>query len=78
MGYGSLFRIDVTLTRTVLSEICIFNDDLSKQGHHIYIKRKEGEREQDSGETERRVCVRDRAWQREEVASVVKQTIRET
>ncbi len=29
-------------------------------GHHIYFKRKEGTREQDTGETEReRVCARD-------------------
>ncbi len=43
--------------RRVLYGICLFNDNVSKQGHHIYMKRKEGEREQDSGETER-VCER--------------------
>ncbi len=42
--------------RTVLSKIHLFNDNVSKHGHHIYMKQKEGEREQDSGETER-VCV---------------------
>ncbi len=58
--------------RTVLYGIRLFNDNISKHGHHIYMKPKEGEREQDSGETEREsVCVRDGVWQREEVASVV-------
>jgi len=48
------FRIDVTFEmRTILSEICLLNHDHSKHGHHIYMKRKEGEREQDSGKTER-------------------------
>jgi hypothetical protein len=63
--------------RTVLYGIRLFNDDLSKHGHHIYMKWNEGGREQDSGETERE-CVRDGAWQREEVALVVKWTIGET
>ncbi len=74
------FRTDVTFEmRTVLSEICLFNDYLSKHGHHIYMKRKEGEREQDSGETKReRECVRNGAWQREEVASVIKRAVGET
>jgi hypothetical protein len=40
------------------------------------MKRKSRERVQDSGETER-VCVRDGAWQREEVASVIKWTFGE-
>ncbi len=40
------------------------------------MKQKEGEREQDSGETERE-CARDGAWQKEEVASVVKMTVDE-
>ncbi len=44
----------------------------------LSLKRKEGEREQDSGETEReRVCVREGGWQQEEVASVVKMTAEE-
>ncbi len=52
--------------RTVLSEIRLFNDKLFRHGHHIYMKRKERERVQDSGETEReRDGVRDGAWQRE-------------
>ncbi len=57
--------------RTVLSEIRLFNDNISKHGYHIYMKWKEGEKEQDSGETEREF-VRDRAWQRGEVSWVVK------
>jgi hypothetical protein len=45
--------------RTVLSEIRLFNDNISKRGYHIYMNWKEGEKEQDSGETEReRVCER--------------------
>ncbi len=45
--------------RTVLYVIHLFNDNSSKHGHHIYIKQKEGEREQDSGDTEREsVCER--------------------
>ncbi len=56
---GANFCIDVTFEmRTVLSEIHLFNYDLSKQWHHIYMKWTEGEREPDSGETERE-CVRD-------------------
>jgi hypothetical protein len=39
--------------RTVLYEICLFNDKLYKNGDHIYMKKKVGEREQDSGERER-------------------------
>jgi hypothetical protein len=39
--------------KTVLSEIRLFNDDISKHGYHIYMKWKEGEKEQDSGEIER-------------------------
>jgi hypothetical protein len=62
--------------RTVMSEMCLFNDNLFRHGHHIYMKRKRRERVQDSGETER-VCVRDGAWQREEVASVIKWTFGE-
>ncbi len=47
--------------RTVLSEICLFNDNFFRDGHHIYMKQKEGEREQDGRETEREcVCVRER------------------
>jgi hypothetical protein len=64
--------------RTVLYGIHLFNDDFSKHGHHFCKKQKDGEREQDGGETEREsVCVRDRVWQREEVASVVKTAIEE-
>ncbi len=48
------FCIDVTFEmKTVLSEIRLFNDDISKHGYHIYMKWKEGEKEQDSGEIER-------------------------
>jgi len=60
--------------RTVLYKINLFNDKLCKQGHTIYMKRKEGEREQDRGETERGcMCVQ----RQEEVASVVKMTVEE-
>jgi hypothetical protein len=59
--------------RTVLSEMRLFNDDPFRHEHHIYMKCERRERVQDSGETERK-CVRDRAWQREEVVSVVKWT----
>ncbi len=45
--------------RTVLSRMGLFNDDLFRHGHHIYMKRRKRERVQDSGETERdRVCER--------------------
>jgi hypothetical protein len=39
--------------RTVLYRIHLFNDAGHKQGSYIYMKQKEGEREQNSGETER-------------------------
>jgi hypothetical protein len=72
------FRINVTFEmRTVLFGMRLFNDNISKHEHHIYMKRKEGGREPNSGERES-VCVRDRVWQREDVASVVKRTIGET
>ncbi len=52
-----MFCIDFTFEmRTVLYRIRLFTDNSSKHRHHIYIKQKEGEREQDSGETERE-CV---------------------
>ncbi len=59
-----MFSIHVTLImRTVLSEIRLFNDNHFRHGHHIYMKQKEGERVQDSGETERVcVCEREGAW----------------
>jgi hypothetical protein len=42
------------------------------------MKQKEGEREQDTGETEReKECVREGGWLREEVESVVKTTVKE-
>ena len=74
------FRVDVIFgMRTVLYGICLFNDNVTKHGHHFYMIRKEGGREQDSIETERdSVCVRDGAWQREEVASAVKWAVGET
>jgi hypothetical protein len=62
--------------RTVLYGICLFNDNPSKYGHHIYVERKEGERELDNGETERE-CSRDGVQQREAVASVVKMAVGE-
>ncbi len=73
-GRGEMFRVDVTFeVRTVLYGIRLFNDKVSKHGHHIYVKRNEGEREQYRGVTEReRERVRGRAWQREKVTSVVK------
>jgi hypothetical protein len=43
--------------RTVLYGIHLFNDVGHKHGSYIYMKWKEGEREQDAGETER-VCER--------------------
>jgi hypothetical protein len=64
--------------RTVLYGIRLFNDKVYKHGHHIYMKWKEGEREQDTGETKReRECVREGGWQRVEVVSVVKMTYEE-
>ncbi len=62
--------------RTVLYKIRLFNDNRHKHGCHSYMKRKEGEREQDSGET-KRACVREGGWQWEEIALVVKTTIEE-
>ncbi len=42
------------------------------------MKRKEGEREQDAGETEREsVCEREGGWLQEAVVSVVKMTVEE-
>jgi hypothetical protein len=38
--------------RTVPYKINLFNDNAYTNGDHIYMKRKEGEREQDSRETE--------------------------
>ncbi len=60
--------------RTVLYGIRLFNDARHKHGSNIYMKWKEGGREQDSGETE---SVREGGWLREEVASVVKMTFEE-
>ncbi len=48
--------------RTILYEIRLFKGHLHKHGHHIYVKWKEGEREQDSRETERE-CAREGGWQ---------------
>ncbi len=58
---GIAFHIDFTLEmRTVVSRIHLFNDDLFRHVHHIYMKRKEGKRVLDSRETEREsVCVRE-------------------
>jgi hypothetical protein len=40
---NSWFRIDVAFEmRTVLYGMHLFNDNVSKHGHHIYMKRKEG------------------------------------
>ena len=51
----SRFCIDVTFEmRTVLSGICLFNDDLNIIRQHFNIKRKQRGREQNSGETERK------------------------
>ncbi len=57
---GIAFHIDVTLQmRTVVSRIHLFNDDLFRHVHNIYMKWKEGKRVLDSGETEREcVCER--------------------
>jgi len=54
------FHIDVTFEmRTVLYGMHLFNDNVSKHGHHIYMYRAEGGKEQDSRETEREcVCER--------------------
>jgi hypothetical protein len=62
--------------RTVLYEICLFNDVGHKLGSYFYMKRKEGEREQDARETERE-CVWEGGWLQEKVASVVKMTAEE-
>ncbi len=53
------FCIDVTFEmRTILYKIRLFNDKVYKHGYHIYMKLKEGEREQFSRETEREgACV---------------------
>jgi hypothetical protein len=61
--------------RTVLYRIHLFNDVRHKHVSTIYMKQKEGGREQYSGETKRE-RVQER-WQREKVASVVKMTIEE-
>ncbi len=45
-----MFHVEM---RTVLYGIRLFNDNFSKHGLYIYMKWKEGEREQNSGETER-------------------------
>ncbi len=51
---------------------------IEKHSHHIYMKWKEGEREQGAGETKReRVCAREGGWLQEEVALVVKTTVEE-
>ena len=48
------FCIDVNFEmRTDLYGICLFNDNQHKHGCHIYMKWKEGEREQGSRETEK-------------------------
>ncbi len=62
--------------RTVLYVIHLLNDVGHKHRSYIYMKWKEGEREQDAGETERE-CAREGGWQREEVASVLKMTVEE-
>jgi len=47
--------------RTVLYGICLFNDVRHKHRSNIYMKQKEGEQEQDAGETDREsVCERGR------------------
>jgi hypothetical protein len=51
-------------------EICISIDKLEMVARVFYIKRKEGGREQDSGETEReRVCVCE-CWSKPTTASI--------
>jgi hypothetical protein len=58
--------------KTVLYKVRLFNDKVYKHRHHIYMKWKEGEREQDSGEKERE-CVREAEHCRKrKVASVIK------
>ncbi len=57
------FRIDVTfeMRTSEYVEICISIDNQNNQREGFYVKRKEGEREQGGGETEREracVCVR--------------------
>ncbi len=73
------FHIDVTFEmRTVLHGIHLFNDKSYKHRRHIYMKRKEGKRQQDSRETERE-CVRgiEHHREREKLALVVKLAIGE-
>ncbi len=50
--------------RTGLYGIRLFNDTSFRHGHHNYMKWKEGEREQENGETERE-SVREMACGRE-------------
>ncbi len=59
-----------------MRSICLFNDLRHKHRSNIYMKQKEGGREQDSRETERE-CVREEGRQREEIASFVKMTVEE-
>jgi hypothetical protein len=74
------FHIDVTFEmRKFLSGICLFNDTTLNVRHHFILNGKRGE-ECDIAERQREresVCERDSAWQREEVASVVKWSIEE-
>jgi hypothetical protein len=60
--------------KTVLYGIRLFNDVRHKHRSTLYVKLKQGGREQDSTVTKRE-CAREGWWQREEVASVVKMTI---
>jgi hypothetical protein len=56
----SSFRIDATfeMRTSEYVEICISIDNQNNRREGFYVKRKEGERDQGSGETEReRACV---------------------
>jgi hypothetical protein len=50
----NIFNIDLTFEmRTILYKIHLFNDDRHKHVCHIYMKWKDGERDEDSRETEK-------------------------
>jgi hypothetical protein len=69
------FCIDVTFEmRTVWSEIRLFNDNPLRHRHHIYMKRNEGKECKIAERQRERVCVREGAWYREEVARAVGET----
>ncbi len=68
LPWSPLFCVGVTFEmRTVLYGIHLFNDNSSKDRHHIYIKQKEGKESKIAERQRESVCERDGVWQREEV-----------